>query len=64
MSGDALRVHLEGSFKGRVRVEALSLDATGAFRCEVSAERPSFHTESKSHPLEVVGEWRGSRIEE
>ncbi|XP_071516212.1 uncharacterized protein [Panulirus ornatus] len=52
--GDPLKVDLAASDKGRVRVFNVSLGAAGVFRCEVSAEAPSFHTESQTATMTVV----------
>ncbi|XP_068246411.1 uncharacterized protein [Palaemon carinicauda] len=49
-----IEVDLESSEKGRVRVRRLSLEATGVYRCEISAEAPSFHTESKISSMTVI----------
>lgn len=46
------------SSRGRVRFSDITLGATGVFRCEVSAEGPSFHTESEVSTMTVVGEWK------
>ncbi|KAK4290295.1 hypothetical protein Pmani_036793 [Petrolisthes manimaculis] len=42
------------SNRGRVRFSGITLGATGVFRCEVSAEGPSFHTESEVATMTVV----------
>ncbi|XP_063587623.1 uncharacterized protein LOC134764876 [Penaeus indicus] len=52
--GEPLRVDASASHKGRVRIQAVTLAAAGVFRCEVSAEAPSFHTESHVTYLTVV----------
>lgn len=56
--GEPLRVDASASHKGRVRIQAVTLAAAGVFRCEVSAEAPSFHTESHVAYMTVVGESR------
>lgn len=40
----------------RVKLNSVSLQSSGKYRCEVSADHPSFHTESKSDEMLVVGE--------
>ncbi|XP_042864413.1 uncharacterized protein LOC122248464 [Penaeus japonicus] len=52
--GEPLRVDASASHKGRVRIQAVTLAAAGVFRCEVSAEAPSFHTESHVAYMTVV----------
>ncbi|XP_047470110.1 uncharacterized protein LOC125025866 [Penaeus chinensis] len=52
--GEPLKVDIEASHKGRVRVDKVTLDAAGVFRCEVSAEGPDFHTESHVASMTVV----------
>ncbi|XP_066953229.1 uncharacterized protein [Macrobrachium rosenbergii] len=51
---DPIEVDIESSNEGRVRVKRLSLEATGVYRCEVSAEAPSFHTDSRISSMNVV----------
>ncbi|XP_042885761.1 uncharacterized protein LOC122261967 [Penaeus japonicus] len=58
MRGDPLTVDVDSSHKGRVRIQGVTLGAAGVFRCEVSAEAPSFHTESQVSNMVVVGEER------
>ncbi|KAK4288886.1 hypothetical protein Pmani_038115 [Petrolisthes manimaculis] len=38
----------------RVELSSVSLQSSGKYRCEVSADEPSFHTESKSDEMLVV----------
>lgn len=40
----------------RVVLQQATPAMAGRFRCEVSADAPTFHTEIRSAPLEVVGE--------
>ncbi|XP_045593200.2 uncharacterized protein [Procambarus clarkii] len=52
--GDPLTVDPAASHRGRVRIQEVTLAAAGVFRCEVSAEAPSFHTESAVATMTVV----------
>ncbi|XP_064105351.1 uncharacterized protein LOC135214861 [Macrobrachium nipponense] len=54
VKGNPITVDLEASRRGRVRVGQVTLEATGVYRCEVSAEAPSFHTESKVASMTIV----------
>lgn len=54
MSGNPLAVDVDASHRGRVRIQGVTLGAAGVFRCEVSAEAPSFHTESHVAYMTVV----------
>ncbi|XP_063587554.1 uncharacterized protein LOC134764817 [Penaeus indicus] len=54
MSGNPLAVDVDASHRGRVRIQGVTLGAAGVFRCEVSAEAPSFHTESQVANMVVV----------
>ncbi|KAK7085466.1 hypothetical protein SK128_004493, partial [Halocaridina rubra] len=52
--GDPIKVDLPGSHQGKVRIHQVTLEAGGVYRCEVSAEAPSFHTESAVALMTVV----------
>ncbi|KAK8740164.1 hypothetical protein OTU49_003070 [Cherax quadricarinatus] len=52
--GDPLTVDTAASQRGKVRIQGVTLAAAGVFRCEVSAEAPSFHTESDVSTMTVV----------
>ncbi|XP_066976577.1 uncharacterized protein [Macrobrachium rosenbergii] len=54
IEGNPIRVDLTASHQGRVRIQQVTLDAGGVYRCEVSAEAPSFHTESAVALMRVV----------
>lgn len=56
VKGSPLVVDTGASSRGRVRITDVRLGATGVFRCEVSAEAPSFHTESDVATMTVLGE--------
>ncbi|XP_064121059.1 uncharacterized protein LOC135225655 [Macrobrachium nipponense] len=49
-----LKVDEKASSRGRVKIYQVTLDATGVYRCEVSAEAPSFHTESAVASMNIV----------
>ncbi|XP_068229239.1 cell adhesion molecule 3-like isoform X2 [Palaemon carinicauda] len=49
-----LQVDEKASSRGRVKIYQVTLDATGVYRCEVSAEAPSFHTESAVASMNIV----------
>lgn len=59
--GNPLVVDTTASHRGRVRIHDVKLGATGVFRCEVSAEAPSFHTESEVDTMTVLGECQSQR---
>ncbi|XP_068229240.1 uncharacterized protein [Palaemon carinicauda] len=52
--GNPIAVDLQSSRKGKVRFHHVTLEASGVYRCEVSAEGPSFHTESAVATMTVV----------
>ncbi|XP_066976578.1 uncharacterized protein [Macrobrachium rosenbergii] len=52
--GNPIAVDLKSSRKGKVRFHHVTLEASGVYRCEVSAEAPSFHTESAVATMTVV----------
>ncbi|KAK8734768.1 hypothetical protein OTU49_005981 [Cherax quadricarinatus] len=54
VKGDPLTVDTTLSNKGKVKINDLTLGASGVFRCEVSAEAPDFHTESDVATITVV----------
>ncbi|XP_068229241.1 uncharacterized protein [Palaemon carinicauda] len=54
IEGNPVRVDMTSSHQGRVRIQQVTLDAGGVYRCEVSAEAPSFHTESAVALMRVV----------
>ncbi|KAK4301729.1 hypothetical protein Pmani_026141 [Petrolisthes manimaculis] len=54
VKGNPLMVDTAASQRGRVRIHDVKLGATGVFRCEVSAEAPSFHTESAVATMTVL----------
>ncbi|XP_071521639.1 uncharacterized protein [Panulirus ornatus] len=54
VKGDPLTVNTAESHRGRVRIQDVRLGAAGVFRCEVSAEAPAFHTESRVATMTVV----------
>lgn len=45
---------IPGTSGGSIRVSIVSTDASGEFRCEVSAEAPSFQTSKRSSQLLVT----------
>ncbi|XP_068215750.1 uncharacterized protein [Palaemon carinicauda] len=49
-----LDVDVRGSMGGRVVITNVTLDASGPFQCEVSADSPTFYTDSHSANLSVV----------
>lgn len=54
---------VEGSNATQVRLTGLSLASTGRYRCEVSAEAPSFQTVSDHGDMMTIGEFQlSSRI--
>ncbi|GBP53312.1 hypothetical protein EVAR_46569_1 [Eumeta japonica] len=53
-----IEVDISRSGARRVVLQQATPDMAGRFRCEVSADAPTFHTEIRSAPLEVVGEIR------
>ncbi|XP_053634409.2 uncharacterized protein [Cherax quadricarinatus] len=54
VKGDPLTVDTAASNRGKVRINDVTLGASGVFRCEVSAEAPDFHTESEVATMTVV----------
>ncbi|XP_069936317.1 uncharacterized protein [Cherax quadricarinatus] len=54
VKGEPLTVDTKTSNRGRVRIQDVTLGASGVFRCEVSAEAPDFHTESDVATMTVV----------
>ncbi|KAK7075526.1 hypothetical protein SK128_022021 [Halocaridina rubra] len=56
--GNPISVDLDASMRGRVRFHHVTLEAAGVYRCEVSAEAPSFHTESGVASMAVIGKFR------
>ena len=51
---------LENSTSEQVILDPLDLSSSGKYRCEVSAEAPSFQTVSDHGEMMVVGEYRGA----
>lgn len=49
---------VEGSNATQVRLTGLSLASTGRYRCEVSAEAPSFQTVSDHGDMMTIGEFQ------
>ncbi|KAK4320823.1 hypothetical protein Pmani_008335 [Petrolisthes manimaculis] len=54
VKGNPLTVDKAASNRGRIKIQNFKLGATGLYRCEVSAEAPSFHTETAVATLSVV----------
>lgn len=52
-----LFVQISRSGAHRVVLQQATPAMAGRFRCEVSADAPTFHTDIRSAPLEVVGKW-------
>ncbi|XP_062531079.1 uncharacterized protein LOC101745057 [Bombyx mori] len=50
-----IEVDISRSGARRVVLQQATPAMAGRFRCEVSADAPTFHTEIRSAPLEVVG---------
>ncbi|GBL92695.1 hypothetical protein AVEN_119091-1 [Araneus ventricosus] len=53
-------VDLEQSFEGYVYLKRTDLNTEGVYRCEVSAEAPSFQTVREEKEVRVYGEYRTS----
>lgn len=45
------------SDKGRVLLQKVDFDSSGTYKCEVSAEKPDFHTKDTLAKMTVYGNY-------
>ncbi|KAG1710382.1 hypothetical protein GQR58_002664 [Nymphon striatum] len=53
---EGINVNLSMSDKGRVLLQKVDFDSTGTYKCEVSAERPGFHTKNTQAKMTIYVE--------